>query len=117
MDWGFEAMPEDTSSFGHVALACQTHLQELLKKEESQENAAKAGEGYMYWASRQSAEFNIWCTKVGVYGEGLRAIDVRLKDVPGIFELLKQLLQSLEHDLAGCPLYSHAINGGVVDGC
>lgn len=57
MDWGFEAMPEDTSSFGHVALACQTHLQELLKKEESQENAAKAGEGYMYWASRQSAEF------------------------------------------------------------
>ncbi|KAM0520622.1 hypothetical protein ACHAPE_003019 [Trichoderma viride] len=27
-------------------------------------------------------------------------MDVRLKDVPGIFELLKQLLQSLEHDLA-----------------
>lgn len=108
-------MPEDTSSLGHVALACQIHLQELLKEEESQENVAKAREGF--WASRQSAEFNIWCTKVGVYGEGLRAIDVRLKEVPGIFELLKQLLQSLEHDLAGCPLYSHAINGGVVDGC
>ncbi|UKZ69082.1 uncharacterized protein TrAtP1_010095 [Trichoderma atroviride] len=91
-------MSEDTLSLGHVALACQIHLQELLKDEESQEDAAKAREGF--WASRQSAEFNLWCTKAGVYGEGLRAIDVRLKDVPGIFELLKQLLQSLLHDFA-----------------
>ncbi|PON25383.1 hypothetical protein TGAM01_v205677 [Trichoderma gamsii] len=100
MNRGFEAVSEDTSNLGHVALACQIHLQELLKEGESQEDATKAGEGYMYWASRQSAEFNLWCTKVGVYGEGLRAIDVRLKDIPGIFELLTQLLQSLEHDLA-----------------
>ncbi|KAL7893947.1 hypothetical protein HDV63DRAFT_163975 [Trichoderma sp. SZMC 28014] len=93
-----EVMSENDSSLGHVALACQIHLQELLREEEFQEDAAKARDGF--WASRQSAEFNLWCSKVGVYGEGLRAINVRLKDVPGIFELLKQLLQSLEHDLA-----------------
>ncbi|KAL7919843.1 hypothetical protein ACQKWADRAFT_300213 [Trichoderma austrokoningii] len=100
MNWESEIGPEDTSSLGHFALACQTRLQELLKEEESQEDAAKAKEGYMFWASRQSAEFNLWCTKVGIHDEGPRAIDVRLKDVPGIFELLKQLLQSLERDLA-----------------
>lgn len=102
MNWRSERDPEDTSSLGYIALACQIHLEALLKEEESQEGAVKATEGY--WASRQSAEFNLWCNKVGVYGEGLRAIDVRLKDVPGISELLKQLLQSLEHDLAGCSL-------------
>lgn len=102
-------MSENNSSLGHVALACQIHLQELLKEEEFQEDAAKSRDGF--WASRQSAEFNLWCSKVGVYGEGLRDINVRLKDVPGIFELLKQLLQSLEHDLAGCHLllYSYTI--------
>lgn len=114
MDWELEDDLEDTASLRYAALACHIRLQELLNSEEAQEDAAKAREGY--WASRQSAEFNLWCTKVGVYDEGVRAIDVRLKDVPGIFELLKQLLQSLQHDLAGWRLYCHAVKGVLMDG-
>ncbi|UKZ73155.1 hypothetical protein TrVFT333_000796 [Trichoderma virens FT-333] len=97
MNWESEVDPKDTASLRNIALACKRHLQNLQKDEDGQKDTVKAREGY--WASRQCAEFNLWCTKVGVYGEGLRSIDVRLKDVPGICELLRQLLQSLEHDL------------------
>ncbi|KAL7908225.1 hypothetical protein GGI35DRAFT_56272 [Trichoderma velutinum] len=97
MNSEYEVDPKDTTKLRNIALVCNKYLQVLLKDEEAKEDTVRAREGY--WASRQCAEFNLWCTKVGVYGEGLRAIDVRLKDVPGIFELLKQLLQSLEHDL------------------
>ncbi|KAF3074221.1 SNF1 protein kinase subunit beta-3 [Trichoderma lentiforme] len=92
-----EVDPEDTGRLRDVALACKKYLQGFLKDEEAQDDTVNAREGY--WASHQCAEFNLWCTKVGVHGEGLRAIDVRLKDVPGIFELLKQLLLSLKRDL------------------
>lgn len=102
MDSEYEVDPEDTTRLRNTALVCKHHLQKLLKNEEAQEDAVSVREGY--WASRQCSEFNLWCTMIGVYGEGLQAMDVRLKDVPGIFKLLKQLLQSLEHDLEGLRL-------------
>ncbi|KAN0082027.1 hypothetical protein V8E54_003325 [Elaphomyces granulatus] len=92
-----EADPKDTACLKHLAQACEKYLRKLSQDEEAQEDIAKAREGY--WASRQFAEFNVWCAKVGVNGEGLRSIDVRLKDVPEICELLRHLLQSLERDL------------------
>ncbi|KAF8867424.1 hypothetical protein BDZ45DRAFT_734690 [Acephala macrosclerotiorum] len=94
-----EADPKDTASLRHLAQACEKHLRKLSQDEEAeaQEDVAKAREGY--WASRQFAEFNLWCAKVGVNGEGLRSLDVRLKDVPEICELLRHLLQSVERDL------------------
>ncbi|CZR68612.1 uncharacterized protein PAC_18511 [Phialocephala subalpina] len=102
----FEADPKDTASLKHLAQACERHLREVLRGEEVQEDIVKAREGH--WASRQFAEFNLWCAKVGVSGEGLKSIDLRLKDVPEICELLRKLLQSLERDLNGwqplCPL-------------
>lgn len=116
MNWESEVDPNDTTGLRNIALACERHLQKLQKNEEFQEDSVKAREGY--WASRQCAEFNLWCTKVGVYSEGPRAIDVRLKDVPGIFELLRQLLQSLKHDLEGCRLsYPHLLQGAAMDEC
>jgi hypothetical protein len=95
----FEADPKDTASLKHLAQACERHMREVLRDEEAQEDIVKAREGH--WGSRQFAEFNLWCAKVGVSGEGLKSIDVRLKDVPEICELLRKLLQSLERDLNG----------------
>ncbi|KAL6695705.1 hypothetical protein J3F84DRAFT_408721 [Trichoderma pleuroticola] len=97
MDWEYEVDPEDTTRLRNTALGCKNHIQELLKNEEAQDDAISVRQGY--WASRQCFEFNLWCTMVGVYGEGLQAMDVRLKDVPVIFKLLEQGLQSLERYL------------------
>jgi len=94
-----EADPKETASLKHLAQTCEEHLQKLSQDEEAQQDVTKAREGY--WASRQYAEFNLWCAKVGVDGEGLRSVDVRLKDVPEICELLRHLLQSLDCDLNG----------------
>jgi hypothetical protein len=94
-----EADPKDTATLKHLAQACERQLLEALRDEEAQEDIVKAREGH--WASRQFAEFNLWCTKVGVNGEGLKSIDVRLKDVPEICELFRKLLHSLEQDLNG----------------
>lgn len=99
MDLEHEADPQDTVSLKQIAQACEKHLHRLLRDEEAQEDTIKAKEGH--WASRQFAEFNLWCAKVGVNGEGLRSIDVRLKDVPEICGLLRHLVQSLERDFNG----------------
>ncbi|EJT76976.1 hypothetical protein GGTG_06890 [Gaeumannomyces tritici R3-111a-1] len=45
------------------------------------------------------AEFNIWCTKLGVNEPGYRAIDFRLKGVPQICDAINLMLQSLRLDL------------------
>ncbi|SPO04605.1 uncharacterized protein DNG_07290 [Cephalotrichum gorgonifer] len=97
MDWEHESDPKDTLSLRLMAQSCRGHLQELLHVEETREDAAKAEAGH--WASHQYAEFNLWCVKVGVDGEGLRSIDVRLKDVPEMCNILLHLLQSLNQDL------------------
>ena len=94
-----EADPEQITSLKHLAQDCEKRLQKLSQDEEAQEDTVKTREGY--WVSRQLAELNLWCAKVGVNGEGLRSIDARLKDVPEICKLLRHLLQSLERDLNG----------------
>ncbi|KAF2689749.1 hypothetical protein K458DRAFT_330439 [Lentithecium fluviatile CBS 122367] len=92
-----EADPKATASLRHLAQGCAQQLHELSKDEEDEE--AGVGTKDFFWASRQSAEFNMWCARIGVNGEGLRSIDVRLKDVPEICELLMHLLESLKSDL------------------
>ncbi|UNI24606.1 hypothetical protein JDV02_010341 [Purpureocillium takamizusanense] len=92
-----ETDPQETASLKHIAECCERRLYKLLQDEEDQEDIVKARHGH--WTSRQYAEFNLWCAKVGIQGEGLRSIDVRLKDVPDICKLLRRLLQSLERDL------------------
>jgi hypothetical protein len=55
------------------------------------------GDGF--WASGQIADFNLWCSKLGVDAQGTRSIDVRLKDVPEICAIILYLLKELKHDL------------------
>lgn len=95
----FEADLKDTTSLKHIAQTCAKQLQKLSQDEETQEDSVKARDGF--WASRQSAELNLWCAKIGVNDEGLRSTNVRLKDVPEICELLLHLLQSLQCALHG----------------
>lgn len=97
-----ETDPKDTDSLRHLAEACRKTLQRLMEEEESQEDVHVAEEGH--WASRQFAEFNMWCMKVGINHQGLRSIDIRLKDVPGTLEMIRQLLQSLTKDMNGLSL-------------
>lgn len=92
-----EADPHDTASLKQIAQACAKQFEHLSEDEETREASANTRDGF--WASRQSAEFNMWCTKIGVHSEGLRSIDVRLKDVPEICKLLLNLLRSLHRDL------------------
>lgn len=94
-----EAKPDDTASLKKLAQDCETRLRRLSREEEAQKDIAKPKDGY--WTSHQVIEFNLWCTKVGVYSEGLRSIDLRLKDVPEICEILRNLLQSLKRDITG----------------
>jgi len=94
-----ETDKNDTASLAHLANICAEQLHILTKKEESSGSKDVAQHGY--WASRQLAEYNIWCSNIGIHGEGSRSIDLRLKDVPAICELLKDLLQSLWDDLRG----------------
>ncbi|KAJ3549807.1 hypothetical protein NM208_g305 [Fusarium decemcellulare] len=91
-----EVAPEDTASLKQAAEICQKHLETLRRNEEQQDDKDETGGGY--WASHQFSEFNLWCVKVGVYGQGLRSLDVRLKDVPEICNLLRGLLESLKQD-------------------
>lgn len=51
------------------------------------------------WARDQSAQFNMWAANTDVFGIGHRSLDSRLKDVPDMQLLMKQLLCSLERDL------------------
>ncbi|KAH7007100.1 hypothetical protein EDB80DRAFT_718218 [Ilyonectria destructans] len=92
-----EAKPDETASLKKLAQDCETRLRRLSREEEAQKDTAKPKDGY--WTSHQVIEFNLWCTKVGVYSEGLRSIDLRLKDVPEICEILRNLLQSLKRDI------------------
>jgi len=92
-----EASLKDTASLRHIAQGCGNRFGQLMQIEDSQSVEINARDGY--WVSRQSAEFNMWCARLGVHCEGLRSIDVRLKDVPEICDLLLLLLQSLRQDL------------------
>jgi hypothetical protein len=94
-----EVDPADTASLKHLAQTCAIHLQTFSEKEQESKSSREFGD--KFWASRQCAEFNMWCAKVGVMGEGSRSLDVRLKDVPEIFQLLMHLLESLQSDLNG----------------
>jgi hypothetical protein len=94
-----ETDPKDTASLKNLAETCAAQLQKLSENEQVEQVSCGPNDGF--WASRRSAEFNMWCAKVGVFGEGSRSLDVRLKDVPEICELLMHLLKSLEGDLNG----------------
>lgn len=95
-----EVDPNLIVSLKQTAKSCQSFLQRLSQDEENRVDDVKAKEGY--WASQQHADFNLWCVKAGIDGEGLRSIDVRLKDVPGICRIILILLESLKRDLNGC---------------
>ncbi|ROW15179.1 hypothetical protein VPNG_03035 [Cytospora leucostoma] len=92
-----EADPKDTASVENIADDCKRYLVSLGQDEALHGDVTKVAE--RYWASRQLAEFNLFCDKLGVYRKGLRSIDIRLKDVPDILKLLSKLLQWLKHDL------------------
>jgi hypothetical protein len=94
-----EVDPADTASLKRLAQSCAIHLQTFSDSEQECHTSQESSDGF--WASRQSAEFNMWCAKVGILGEGHRSLDIRLKDVPEIFELLMHLLESLQSDLNG----------------
>jgi hypothetical protein len=92
-----EADPEEIGNLKHHAQACAEHFKHLLHHEESGKILITENDGF--WVTRQCAEFNLWCAKVGIHAEGLRSLDVRLKDVPEICDIFLQLLQSLRRDL------------------
>lgn len=94
-----EADVHDIASLQNLAQGCKILLKSLLQDENSRNEDLTAKEGH--WAMRQYAEFNLWCTKVGVDGQGLRSIDVRLKDVPEICWFIRSLLSTLTSDLKG----------------
>ena len=92
-----EVDPQKTASLKHLARACSKQFLRLSQEEEWLD--AECGNTNGFWALRQSADFNLWCSKLGVEAEGHRSIDLRLKDVPEVCELLSHLLQSLHSDL------------------
>src|SRR3569833_3370237 len=101
----------DTQSISFKARLCKSFLQSLARKEEQQNTveqleathdtgALEAGtEGRArdtekfevgqreardrFWTSRQMAQFNIKCAKIGVDSEGHQSIDARLRDFSG----------------------------------
>ncbi|KAH7127825.1 hypothetical protein B0J13DRAFT_627556 [Dactylonectria estremocensis] len=92
-----EATPEDTASLKKLAQDCEIRLQTLAREEEAHQGDTKPKDGT--WASHQAIEFSLWCTKVGVHSEGRWSVDIRLKDVPEICDILRNLLQALKSDL------------------
>lgn len=94
-----ETSVDDIASLQNLAQVCRSLLKHLLQDDNSRNEDLIAKEGH--WSMRQYAEFNLWCAKVGVDGQGLRAIDVRLKDVPDICWFIRSLLSSLASDLKG----------------
>jgi hypothetical protein len=94
-----ETDPQDVAKFASLAHACTIRFQELSQHEDAQSDSISSTNDF--WMTRQSAEFNIWCNRLGVYSGGTRSIDVRLKDVPEICDILLRLLLSLQEDLDG----------------
>ncbi|KAL0936357.1 C2H2 type zinc finger domain protein [Colletotrichum truncatum] len=92
-----ETDPRDIESLKQLAQGCGRLLDVMFQEENARESDLDAEKGY--WASRQFAEFNMWCTKIGVNDQGSRSIDVRLKDVPDICNIIAKLLHSLSRDL------------------
>ncbi|KAJ0386217.1 hypothetical protein COL922a_004862 [Colletotrichum nupharicola] len=92
-----EADVKDIESLQWLAKNCAKLLEALLLEENAQAEEIIAKDGH--WVSRQYAEFNLWCVKVGVNGQGLGSIDVRLKDVPETCAIIRDLLKSLQNDL------------------
>ncbi|KAF5494678.1 hypothetical protein CGCS363_v009111 [Colletotrichum siamense] len=92
-----EADVKDIESLQWLAKNCAKLLEALLREENAQAEDIIAKDGH--WVSRQYAEFNLWCVKVGVNGQGLGSIDVRLKDVPETCAVIRDLLKSLQNDL------------------
>lgn len=87
----------ETDSIRLLSQSCRKVLERLFLEEEAQDDVQINRDGH--WASRQFSEFNVWCAKVGINGQGLRSVDVRLKELPEICKMIQGLLQSLDQDL------------------
>ncbi|EJT68929.1 hypothetical protein, variant [Gaeumannomyces tritici R3-111a-1] len=86
-----------TANLRSLALSCRAQLRRLSEQGESERDSTRVSDNF--WASRQSAEFGLWCFKVGVDRQGRASIDRRLKDVPDLCDIFRNLLHSLESDL------------------
>jgi hypothetical protein len=53
------------------------------------------------WARDQMAQFNMWAANIGVLAKDQQSLDFRLKDIPAMHRLIRQLLKALEEDLIG----------------
>lgn len=100
-----ETDPQDTAGLRLLADSCKKKLHSLSEEEEARKQHGVTMTKDRFWVSRQLVEFNLWCHKVGVNGEGIRSLDARLKDVPNLCKLLGHLLQSLQSDLNGQHAY------------
>jgi hypothetical protein len=89
-----ETSPDDLTSLRALATSSAQLFARIIQAEEED-----SGQGHGFWASRQVVEFNLWCDRVGVHAEGVRSIDVRLKDVPEICAMLLLLFRSLHRCL------------------
>ncbi|KAI8711014.1 Protein kinase domain-containing protein [Fusarium sp. LHS14.1] len=103
-----EATAEVVAGLKQLARSCEEHLRTLLRNEEERDDAYESKEGH--WVSHHFSEFNLWCTKVGIHGEGFRSLEVRLKDAPELCNLLRAHLRSLKQDLEDLqqPIAIHA---------
>lgn len=53
------------------------------------------------WARDQMAQFNMWAANIGVLAKDQQSLDFRLKDIPAMHRIIRQLLKALEEDLIG----------------
>ena len=97
LDQGID--PKDMISLEDCAKRCKRYLQELVWDEEMRDIKIRVREGH--WAHRQFAQFNSWCSKVGIAGEGIKSFAFRLKDVPEIYHNFKLLMGPFEMILRG----------------
>lgn len=82
----------------NLALDCRELLQDLS----TTRHGAKARE--------QMARFNILAANMNVYAEGVQALGFKLKDMPDIGKLLKNLLEALQNDLGNSISLKHEMN-------
>ncbi|KAJ5710929.1 hypothetical protein N7488_005085 [Penicillium malachiteum] len=85
---------QETANLRNLAQRCVKNFTLISKQQGIEDEIVDS-----HWAARQSSEFIVWCTNIGVNGEGLRSIDLRLKNIPEISDLLRDLLNSLDCDL------------------